>query len=168
MTGFVYAMVSADGRAKIGWSADPVRRLAKINADCVEPVRLAGLVPATVEQEAELLRLLAPWKLHRSWHRMEGAVLAFIDCLPKAMPLARLCKSKGHHPVRRYRQEKELSLEQLADSVGATAASISRIETGLQNPGLDLLRRLVEVTGINPAMLRPDLAEAMRPREAAE
>ncbi len=75
------------------------------------------------------------------------------------------------HPLRRYRQEKGLTLERLAERVRVSEATLSRIETGLQNPGLDILRRLVDATGIDPSELRPDLAEAMRPselREAAE
>ncbi len=72
------------------------------------------------------------------------------------------------HPLRRYRQEKGLTLEQLAERVRVSEATLSRIETGLQNPGLDILRRLVDATGIDPSELRPDLAEAMRPSEARE
>ncbi len=72
------------------------------------------------------------------------------------------------HPLRRYRQEKGLTLEQLAERVRVSEATLSRIETRLQNPGLDILRRLVDATGIDPSELRPDLAEAMRPSEARE
>lgn len=72
------------------------------------------------------------------------------------------------HPLRRYRKDHELSLEQLASNVGATAATISRIETGRQKPGIDLLQRLRDETKIPVEQLRPDLAEAMKPRAAAD
>lgn len=92
MTGFVYAMATEDGRAKIGWSADPVRRLSKVNSDTATPARLAGAIPATKEQEAEILELLSPWRIHRSWHRNEGAVAVFISKLPSLAPREVTCE----------------------------------------------------------------------------
>lgn len=49
--------------------------------------------------------------------------------------------------IKAFRRERGLSLRQLGELVGVTAASISRIENGQQDPSSDLLRRLHEVSG---------------------
>jgi transcriptional regulator with XRE-family HTH domain len=53
------------------------------------------------------------------------------------------------HPLRRYRREKQLTLEQLADQAGTSFVTISRIEGRKQRPGHDLLIRLADITGIS-------------------
>lgn len=51
------------------------------------------------------------------------------------------------HPLRSYRHKQELALEVLAERVGVTRQSLSRIELGKQNPSLDLIDKLVKATG---------------------
>jgi transcriptional regulator with XRE-family HTH domain len=64
------------------------------------------------------------------------------------------------HPVRRYREINGLTLRQLADIVGTTDATVSRIENGLQKPSLDLLQRFVDRTDLRPEdFLRQEAAE---------
>lgn len=50
------------------------------------------------------------------------------------------------HRLRIFRQQEKLSAAALAGTVGATKASICRIEQGKQTPSLDLMFRLVEAT----------------------
>lgn len=52
------------------------------------------------------------------------------------------------HPLRQYRRDRSLTLEQLAAQVSTTAVTISRIETGQQRAGHKLLIRLSKATGI--------------------
>lgn len=66
--------------------------------------------------------------------------------------------------VRASRQAIGASLERLADQLterGAprlSAATLSRIESGLQSVSPDILAELSEITGIPTRDLRPDLA----------
>jgi transcriptional regulator with XRE-family HTH domain len=53
----------------------------------------------------------------------------------------------SNHPLKSYRAAARISLEELASLVGASKASLSRIETGLQTPSLGLVRRIVGVSG---------------------
>ena len=89
MTGFVYAIGDGNGAVKIGWSADPIRRLSKIACDCPAAPKLLGLIEATQAQEYEAHRLLEPWCIRREWFRLEGPVLAFVEMLPKPGPRGR-------------------------------------------------------------------------------
>ena len=51
------------------------------------------------------------------------------------------------HPLRTYRERSRQSLEELAKECGTTRATLSRIETGRQNPSLDLMDRIRTATG---------------------
>lgn len=66
------------------------------------------------------------------------------------------------HPLRSYRELAGLSLDELATRVGASKASLSRIETRLQVPSLGLVERIVSVAGgeltANDFMREPDEA----------
>lgn len=53
------------------------------------------------------------------------------------------------HPLRRYRDEHELTLEQMAAKIGdISGVSISRIESWQQRPTHKLLLKISRVTGI--------------------
>lgn len=63
---------------------------------------------------------------------------------------------KGSHPghfIRAWRKHRELSLERLAERVGSTHATISRIERGKQPYSQPLLEALAEALGTTPASL---------------
>ena len=47
------------------------------------------------------------------------------------------------HPLRAYRRRKKISQKTLADRAGTTKGHISQIETGVVEPGLDMLRRVI-------------------------
>ncbi|WP_373874683.1 helix-turn-helix transcriptional regulator [Methylobacterium iners] len=64
------------------------------------------------------------------------------------------------HPLREYREAESLSLDAIAALVGRSKASISRIETGDQQPSPELARAIRDVTGIPLWKLRPDLWDA--------
>ena len=46
-----------------------------------------------------------------------------------------------------YMDRKKLSDEEIALNVGVSRVSISRVHRGLQQPSLELMRRLAEFTG---------------------
>lgn len=52
-----------------------------------------------------------------------------------------------NHPLREWRLRNGQSLDELSVMVGGiTKASLSRIETGAQNPSLDLIGRIIAAT----------------------
>lgn len=55
--------------------------------------------------------------------------------------------------VRRLRAEHKLSQEALADEVGMDRSYLSTVETSATNIGLDLLEKIAEALGVEPADL---------------
>lgn len=52
------------------------------------------------------------------------------------------------HPLRAYRRETGKTLETIAGEADTTKETISRIETGVRAPSLNLASRLSQATGI--------------------
>jgi transcriptional regulator with XRE-family HTH domain len=52
--------------------------------------------------------------------------------------------------LRRFRQEKDLSQEELAALVDVSPSHISRMESDLKVPSLEMIFRLAEALAINP------------------
>lgn len=52
--------------------------------------------------------------------------------------------------VRRYRKERGLSQEALADEVRLAVTYVGQIERGLRNPTLDVVERFAKVLGVKP------------------
>jgi transcriptional regulator with XRE-family HTH domain len=61
--------------------------------------------------------------------------------------------------LRRLREERSLTQEQLAFEAGITSSGLSRIERGLNDPGWTTVRRLTDALGIGLAELVASLAE---------
>lgn len=69
------------------------------------------------------------------------------------------------HPLRKYRRENDLSLEVLAERVGTTRATISRIETLVREPSAEMMRKISAAT--NGVVTPNDLLGAAQPEAAA-
>jgi transcriptional regulator with XRE-family HTH domain len=70
------------------------------------------------------------------------------------------------HPLRSYREREGISLDGLAAAVGASKASLSRIEARLQIPSLGLVERIVSAS--NGALTANDfVSSASRETEGA-
>jgi transcriptional regulator with XRE-family HTH domain len=65
------------------------------------------------------------------------------------------------HPLTRYRAERGLSQRDLAKALDVASITVSRWERGLRNIDERLLPIVERVTGIAPALLRPDLARVL-------
>lgn len=50
----------------------------------------------------------------------------------------------ANHPLRRYRERNDITLEQLARKANTSAPSLSRIEKRKQAPSLALIARLIK------------------------
>lgn len=55
--------------------------------------------------------------------------------------------------LRRLRHERGLSQEGLADSAHVNRTYVSKLETALSYPGLEIIGRLADVLGVEPAEL---------------
>lgn len=71
-------------------------------------------------------------------------------------------------PLRARRQELGKTLERMALEVGATKASLSKIECGSQRPRVDLLRKLMAATGLPADKIDRSLAPLEPKPQAAE
>jgi len=69
--------------------------------------------------------------------------------------------SDSVHPVRLIRRAKQppVTLEALADAIGTTKASLSRIENGKQTLTPAMASKLAKALGVKPALVAPELAE---------
>jgi DNA-binding XRE family transcriptional regulator len=157
MNGFVYAISAGDDLVKIGWSGDPMRRLGSIRTGCPADAHLIGLVPATKAQEAEIHKILAPWRLRREWFRRVGPVAMFVAALPPPKPAL---IAENLHPLAAYRKQHDLTQRDLAAQLSVARETVARWETGRRIDD-ELLPLVSELTGIARRILRPDLAQLL-------
>lgn len=72
------------------------------------------------------------------------------------------------HPIRAYRQKRQLTQGQLADQLNVDRVTVARWETGKRQVDKDKLLQISKITGIAPAQLRPDLAYLMAKVQRAD
>ncbi len=72
-------------------------------------------------------------------------------------------KSDAFGPVlRRMRQEKQLTQEQLSERVGVAAPYISMLESGHKYPNLEMLFLLAEALEVRPGAMLDAMEERIR------
>ncbi len=134
MSGFFYA-IGDERCVKLGYSADPCRRRNQIQRECASAVSLIGLVPATRSQEAKMHRLLTAWCIEGEWYWRKGPVAILVDLLPKAKPR----KVVDRHPLDVWLDAEGKTRQWLAKRLVTTEATISRLMSGKQRPGWNLI-----------------------------
>lgn len=148
MTGFVYAIAAGNGLVKIGWSADPMRRLVKIRSDCPAVATLLGVVPATRKQESELHALLRPWKRNGEWFERSHVVQAFLDMLPPVQPREvdwGWKTLRTDHPLAHW-IDARMTRRDFARMAGTPAAHLSCILNRKRLPSLQLAGKFSQLT----------------------
>lgn len=172
MTSYIYFIqVDGGGPIKIGITRhDPRQRMVKIQSDCPWPVSLIGVVMGGLDDEASLHRELSQFNTQGEWFNPTAEVISAVERTLKtkgAVHLAQKKRGPKHdHALCRYRNENGLTLKDIATLVGVEHATLSRIESGLNNPSPELAKRITKVTGIHFADLRPDLYRIFWPEEA--
>jgi len=79
--GWVYAVQPVDGGPiKIGFAADPVARMAKLQAMSPVALRMLGVVRGSIEIEGLMHASLAAHRLHGEWFADADDVTAAIAC----------------------------------------------------------------------------------------
>lgn len=62
------------------------------------------------------------------------------------------------HPLTDFREREGLSQDDLAKLIGVSRETITRWENGARKPDENRLPKIAKETGIQPSILRPDLA----------
>lgn len=149
MSGFVYLVVSASGFYKIGFTKnDPRRRVAMLRTGNAEELALVGAIAGTMEDEKELHRLLAPWRITREWF----APCKAIDYLAEHVTPIEAGRAI-QHPLAAARRKCGMTQADLAAAVGLDRVSIARIETRAQMPPLKTMIRLLDAVRTHGAEL---------------
>ena len=60
---------------------------------------------------------------------------------------------EGIHPIRAWREYKQIKVRELAKQAGITSSYLSQIETGKRNPTIDTLKSIAEALGIDVEIL---------------
>ncbi len=119
MSGYVYVIESSSGLFKVGYSANPGRRLATLATSTADKLALRAAIPGTMADEQDLHHAMEPWRVGREW---------FSDCLP-----IRALMSKGVSAFERPASSSEppvrISIDQLLTSL------IARIDAYLAASG---------------------------------
>ena len=60
---------------------------------------------------------------------------------------------EGVHPIRAWREYRQITIRELAKRAGITSSYLSQIETGKRNPTIDTLKSIAEALGIDVEIL---------------
>ena len=60
---------------------------------------------------------------------------------------------EGIHPIRAWREYKQITVRELAKRASITSSYLSQIETGKRNPTIDTLKSIAEALGIDVEIL---------------
>lgn len=82
MSGYVYAISDGRGAVKIGYAADPIRRLSELSVGRADALRLLGMARGDKRHEAQCHHLLRAYRIKGEWFRHEGRVSLLVDMLP--------------------------------------------------------------------------------------
>lgn len=160
MTGFVYFIACGD-RVKIGYSEDPVKRLAKINSDSPWPCELLGYVKAGDFPESEIHQRFAPVRLHSEWFALTDEIRAFIETakVGQKQGIDRFDRTDltDASPLKKWRILQKRTQKQASELFGVSLVTWNQWETGRANvPGPRCLA-VESVTGVSVHELRPDI-----------
>lgn len=79
--GFVYVAQREDGRIKVGWSSDVMRRITEMRRDAKQTVQLLACFPGNKPAELRLHDRLKAHKYRGEWYEPHAEVMAVIDSL---------------------------------------------------------------------------------------
>lgn len=174
MTSFIYfVQANGHGPIKIGTTGDnPRKRMVKIQSDCPWTVTLLGAIEGTLAQEKEIQAVLSPWCIQGEWFDPHPIVLAAVEAALECGVLAPFDQkapseiNEGWHPLRKWRETRDLSQAETGVLIGVPPATISRWERNKFLPNRRFWKRIELVTGIDAETLAGCLQQQMM--EAAQ
>lgn len=154
----IYFIQAGDGGAiKIGFSADPEKRLVKVQSDNAADCRLLGILPGGEAEEMALHARLAAARIRGEWFAATPEVLAEVPAPSVAAAL--VVTSLAQFLERRG------NLTALSRALGVSHSTVLRWVEG--RVPAERVRAVAAQTGIPPYELRPDLFEAPASERAA-
>lgn len=147
--------IKCRGRVKVGFSEDPWRRMYKVSADAPFPCELIGVMDGDRAEEA---RIHAKWDhlhCHREWFK---ASAEFLGWIASAAVVKREVEGRKPHGEMCGLTVKRGSKIQIARECGITPGAVSQ----WQKVPAEFCSTVSRITGIEPAVLRPDLFEGYR------
>ncbi len=139
-----YVRSPASGLVKIGFAADARQRFSKIQSDCPDTLVLVAVEDGDMETESARHAQFAEFRARGEWFRDEGALRDHVDALPGHITPPR--KITGNGPLGKWIAENGMTLNDFAEIVGTTQATISRVCNGVQFPRRELMLAIVEAT----------------------
>lgn len=159
MSSFIYVIRNESGFYKIGFSNNPRRRFSMLQTSSAERLDLLGVVEGTIDDEREIHRLLARWRIAREWFaecRAMGPLLAALKPLDVvSRPLRPCAFTPGLTGVDAIRSC--ITFTSLGLALGITNGAISQWK---QVPA-ERLGDIARLTGIPLHILRPDIFEGL-------
>lgn len=154
----IYFIQAGDGGPiKIGFSADPEKRLVKVQSDNAAECQLLGILPGGEAEELALHARLAGARIRGEWFAATPEVLAEVPARVVAadrdfVSLPQFLAQRGN-------------LTALSRALGVTPAAVLRWIEG--RVPAERVRAVAAQTGIPPHELRPDLFDAPASEAAA-
>lgn len=143
MSGFVYLIVSSSGFYKVGFTKnDPLRRVSMLRTGTSDELELVGVIPGTMDDERELHRLLAPWRVTREWFASCPAIEYLSEV---ATPVESGGKAASRHPLAVARRKCGLTQAGLAKELGVDRVTVARIEIGVSTSLKTIARALTAI-----------------------
>lgn len=138
----VYFIQNERGDVKIGHSANPAKRLSSLRVSSSESLTLIRAIEGEMTTERQVHKHFADRHIRGEWFKFHNDMLT-IGMTVQPPPVAEV------HPLRSYRLSSGIDLRSLAEQCNTTATTICRIEKGRQWPSWELMRRLVDLTGVS-------------------
>ena len=119
-------------KVKIGFSANPEKRLKNLQTGNAALLSLAATMQGTVEHEKELHKRFEGYNINGEWFSYKGELKAFILNIPRQPKHVQYCS-----PLDEYIRKHHIKASDFAAAVGLSQGSISRLRRGTQTPSLE-------------------------------
>ena len=162
---FVYFVRLGDtGHIKIGTSRNVAQRLSKMATDMPSKPEVVLVIRGDRTKELALHKELAAHRKRGEWFDCHPEVMAVIDRERAKAGNVQYIHSKHKLPpkcaLQAWRRKSAITTTQLAQLIGTSETTISRLENGKQRPGWDILDALFRLSNgeVTPNdFLRPEL-----------
>jgi hypothetical protein len=91
MNGYLYAIACGE-MVKFGYSANPFKRMVKLQADNAGACTLLGVVPCLQKQEIELHALLSKFRVSGEWYPRGPSPIEFVISKLRALEAPRVAR----------------------------------------------------------------------------
>lgn len=147
---YVYFIQSGEaGNIKIGISTNPRSRLAKMQTDTPEPIRLLRLVPGDRQRELSFHGAFEEDRANGEWFRPSPGLLTLIATLKyEHIDIESLReKREPKTPFEAAMNEYGFNVSSAADAIGASKGHMSNLFTGVRACGRRTAMKLEALTG---------------------